>query len=151
MPFGDQFFGFLGGVGKSAYQTWLDQPGNQGSEQDFLDSLKVPGASFTVGTPSSRSVTVGTGFQPRPDGASFVVVTCQLAGALQVSTVTASLSATQAGAVYAAMPIVVSTTTGVSANNIGGFVVAPGHWVKVTQSGISLLSNLTLNAIVWSL
>lgn len=117
------------------------------------------GASFSIAAPSVTALSAGekngTAFQPRANGPSAVNVTGSLAGLLNVSTaITVSISATQNGT-YTPVSLFSLTLNlagiGISDAATGTFMVPAGWWVKVTQTGVSLLASVSMNRIVWNL
>lgn len=84
-----------------------------------------------------------------------VNVTASISGALNVmSAITVAISATQGGT-YTTVSLTSLTLNvagvGISDSATGSFLVPAGWWVKVTQTGTSILSNIAMNSIVWSL
>jgi len=118
------------------------------------------GASFNVSAPVVTALSTGekngTAFQPRASGPCSVNVTGSLTGVLNaLSSVTVATSPTQAGT-YTTVSIFTLYAGALSGNavpdsNSGAFLVPTGHWVKVTQTGVSILGNIAMNRIVWSL
>lgn len=97
----------------------------------------------------------GTAFQPRADGPCMVNITANISGVLNVmSAITVAISPTQNGT-YTTVSLFSLTLNvagvGISDSNTGSFLVPKGYWVKVTQTGVSILSNITMNRIVWAL
>ncbi len=116
------------------------------------------GTSFAVGNPTVTALTTaeknGTAFQPRAGGPCMVNVTGAMTGLLNVSSaITVSISATQNGTY---VPVSLFSLTlnlagiGISDAATGAFLVPSGWWVKVTQTGVSLLANIAMNRIVWN-
>lgn len=97
----------------------------------------------------------GTAFQPRAAGPCMVNITASVSGVLNVaSAITVAVSSTQSGTytpVSLFSLILNAVGIGVSDSNTGSFLVPKGHWVKVTQTGVSILGNIAMNRIVWAL
>lgn len=117
------------------------------------------GPSFTVTSPTVTALTAGekngTAFQPRANGPSLVNVTASLSGVLNVMTsVTVALSPTLNGT-YVPVSLFALTVNvagvGVADNASGSVLVPTGHYLKVTQTGVSILANVAMTRVVWSL
>lgn len=112
-----------------------------------------------LGAPVSTGLSTGekngTAFQPRSDGPCAVNILATMAGVLNVATaITVAISPTQSGT-YTTVSLFSLTLNlagiGISDNASGTILVPSGYWVKVTQTGASLLSNITMSRVVWSL
>lgn len=118
------------------------------------------GASFNLAAPTVTALSTaeknGTAFQPRAGGPCSVNITGSLSGVLNVlSSITIATSPTQTGT-YTTVSIfslfaAALSGNGVPDSNSGSFLVPAGHWVKVTQTGVSVLGNIAMNRIVWNL
>lgn len=96
----------------------------------------------------------GTAFQPRASGPCMVNVTASLSGVLSVaSSITVAVSPAQNGTytTVSLFSVFIGTLIGITDSNTGSFLVPKGHWVKVTQTGVSILGNIAMNRIVWAL
>ena len=117
------------------------------------------GASFSITAPTVTTLTAGqkngTAFQPRPGGPCAVNITANLTGVLNVaSAITVGLSSTSGGTytTVALMSLTVNVAgVGVADTNTGTILVPAGHWVKVTQTGVGILSNIAMTAVRWDL
>lgn len=147
--------GSTGPVGPQGLKGDTGLTGAQGS----AGATGVTGASFNIGAPSVTALSAGekngTAFQPRAGGPSIVNVTGSMTGVLNVMTaVTVSTSPTQSGTYtnVATFTLFVGVAgPGVSDSGTGSFPVPSGHWVKVTQTGISVLANINMNRIIWAI
>lgn len=117
------------------------------------------GPSFTVTAPTVTALSTGekngTAFQPRAGGPCMVNITGSLTGVLNVmSSITVSVSPTSGGTY---VPVALFTLfvavagTGVMDSSTGSLLIPAGHYVKVTQTGVSILANIAMNRIVWNL
>lgn len=118
-----------------------------------------PGLTLAVAAPTVTALSAGekngTAFQPRPDGPCMVNVTAVMSGVLNVmSSVTVAISPT-AGGTYtnvSLMTLFVGVAgAGVTDSSSGSFLLPAGWYVKVTQTGVSILGNIAMNRIVWNL
>lgn len=116
-------------------------------------------AFVALGAPTTTAFTSGekngTAFQPRAAGPCAVNVLATMAGVLNVATaITVAISPTQGG-IYTPVSLFSLTLNlagiGISDNASGTILVPTGYWVKVTQTGVSLLANITMSRVVWSL
>jgi hypothetical protein len=118
-----------------------------------------PAALAIVSGPTVTALTTGqkngTAYQPRSDGPCMVNITASMSGVLNVSTaITVAISAT-AGGSYTTVSLFSLTLNlagiGISDAATGSFLVPAGWYVRVTQTGVSLLANINMNSIVWNL
>lgn len=104
-------------------------------------------ASTSVGTPSSAtSITMGTAFQPRAGGASFIAVSASLTGALGLNeTITIAMSATSGGTyTTVATDQLLIGLLGLTLDRAVGTIPVPaGWWVRVTRSGSAASATYT--------
>ncbi len=135
--------------------------GSQGVQgvQGVAGATGATGPSFTVAAPVVTALSAGekngTAFQPRAGGPSMVNITGTMTGVLNVmSAITVAVSPTSGGAytpVGTFTLFVGVAGPGVTDSGTGSFLVPAGHYVRVTQTGISILANIAMNRIVWSL
>lgn len=132
--------------------------GSQGP-QGATGATGPAGASFSITAPTVSALTAGekngTAFQPRAGGPCAVNITGNLTGLLNAATaITVAISATQNGT-YTTVSLFSLTLNavgvGVSDASTGTILVPSGWWVKVTQTGVSILANISMNRIVWNL
>lgn len=156
--------GDAGQQGQAGPQGGQGQPGPQGATgpqgtQGPQGPQGSVGPSFTVAAPTVTALTAaqknGTAFQPRADGPSMVNVTGTMAGVTNVMTaVTVAVSPTQNGAyttVGTFSLFIAVAGPAITDSGTGSFLVPSGHWVRVTQTGVSVLANIVMNRIVWNL
>lgn len=114
---------------------------------------------FLVGAPTVTALSTGekngTAFQPRAAGPCFVNITASMSGVLNTaSAVTVALSPTSGGT-YTTVSLFSLTLNvagvGVSDSSSGCMFVPTGYWVKITQTGVSILGNVAMNRVVWNL
>lgn len=156
--------GAAGATGPAGAKGDAGTPGAAGA-QGATGAKGDAGASFNIGAPVSTPLTaaqknatttngVVTGaFQPRADGPCICNITGKASGALQItSSITVALGPAQNGP-YIDIALFTLTINaagvGVSDSNTGTFPVPAGWFVRVTQTGVSVLGNIAMNRIVW--
>lgn len=151
---------FVGPTAATAAPPAVAATGSVGESENYArEDHTHQSGMFLVGAPVSTALSAGekngTAFQPRASGPSFVNITGSLSGVLNVmSAISVGMSATQNGTYtqVSAFSLTVNVAgVGISDSACGSFFVPAGHWVKVTQTGVSILSNITMNRIVWAL
>lgn len=154
--------GSAGAVGPQGIQGVAGPTGPMGATgaTGSTGATGAAGASFNVGSPAVTALSTGekngTAFQPRAGGPCSVNITASLSGVLNaLSQITVATSATQAGT-YTTVSLFTLYAGALSGNavpdsNSGAFLVPTGHWVKVTQTGVSILGNIAMNRIVWAI
>jgi hypothetical protein len=118
-----------------------------------------PGLTLALAAPTVTALSTaeenGTAFQPRSDGPSMVNITAVMSGVLNVqSAITVAIAATSGGTYtpVSYMTLFVGVAgTGVTDSASCSFLVPTGWFVKVTQTGVSVLGNIAMNRIVWAL
>lgn len=165
--------GAKGDAGPSGPQGPQGEPGVAGQKGDTGAAGVVgpagargptgaTGPSFVVTAPVITALTApeknGTAFQPRAGGPCMVNVTAKASGALNVtSSIAVAIMPAQNSPVADRREVALMTVTinaagvGVADSNTGSFLVPPGWWVLVTQTGVSVLGNIAMTRVVWPL
>jgi hypothetical protein len=153
--------GSQGAPGAQGLQGAKGDTGSQGPQgvQGVKGDTGAAGASFALAAPVVTVLSLGekngTAFQPRAGGPCMVNITASISGLASAATViTAATSPTLNGtytpvAVFALSIVALGVTMGDGAT--GTFPVPTGHYVKITQTGVTILANVNMNRIVWAL